>query len=69
MLFSVLFSIIIIFFTLIIDELMAEFTFFMEEVYKYNFMKNNTIFINSTVRDLNRFCPSASDKLLLFARI
>ena len=38
MLFSVIFSFIIIFFTLLIDELIAEFTLSMEDTYNVNFI-------------------------------
>lgn len=48
MLFSVLFSVIIIFFTLLIDELIAEFTLSMEDTYDVNFISKQAIFINST---------------------
>jgi hypothetical protein len=48
MLFSVLFSVIIIFFTLLIDELIAEVVFAMEETYDVNWINQQALFINST---------------------
>jgi hypothetical protein len=68
MLFSVLFSIIIIAFTLLIDELIAEFTFAMEETYEVNFMNQQALFMNSTQQQLEVFCPT-TDKLLLFGKV
>jgi len=48
MLFSVIFSMIIILFSLMIDEVIAEFTVSMEGTYGANFIKTNSVFINST---------------------
>ena len=67
MLFSVIFSTIIIFMTLVIDEVIAEFMLEMEGTYGENFIYNQSLFINSNTKDLNQFCPGSVDKLLLFA--
>ena len=47
MLFSVIFSTIIIFMTLVIDEVIAEFMLEMEGTYGENFIYNQSLFINS----------------------
>ena len=65
MLFSVIFSLVIIFLSLLIDELIADFTISMEGTYGVNFIKSQAIFINSSEEQLMSFCPT-TDMLLLF---
>ena len=65
MLFSVVFSLIIIFLTLLIDELIAELTFAMEDAYGENFIFNTVIFTESSKANLEGFCPNVDKMLLL----
>lgn len=65
MMFSVIFSTAIIFCSLIIDELISEFSISMEDTYGINFLKDQSVFANSTEEQMRSFCPTTDNLLLL----